>query len=52
MDRYWNNKYIRNILRIAGLGFVLFLVFYNLTRFPVTWYDEGSHLHVPKTLIE
>lgn len=29
----------------------LFLVFFNLTRFPVTWFDEGSHLHVPKTLV-
>jgi hypothetical protein len=47
MERYWNNKY----LKIAGLLFILFLVFYNLTRFPLTWYDEGSHLHVPKALV-
>lgn len=29
-----------------------FLVFYRLTDFPVTWFDEGSHLHVPKTLVQ
>ena len=31
--------------------FSYFLHFINLTRYPVTWFDEGSHLHVPKTLI-
>lgn len=30
---------------------LLFLAAYNLTEFPVTWFDEGSHLHVPKTLL-
>jgi 4-amino-4-deoxy-L-arabinose transferase-like glycosyltransferase len=34
-----------------GLLAVYFFVFHNLTRFPVTWFDEGSHLHVPKTLV-
>jgi 4-amino-4-deoxy-L-arabinose transferase-like glycosyltransferase len=47
MDRIWSNKY----LKLAGVAFILFMVFYNLTRFPLTWYDEGSHLHVPKSLI-
>ena len=38
---------------LAGLTILLvgFLTFYNLTSYPVTWFDEGSHLHVPKTLI-
>lgn len=27
-----------------------FLAFFNLTRYPKPWFDEGSHLHVPKTL--
>jgi 4-amino-4-deoxy-L-arabinose transferase-like glycosyltransferase len=31
--------------------FLIYLAFYNLTDFPLTWYDEGSHLHVPKTLM-
>jgi 4-amino-4-deoxy-L-arabinose transferase-like glycosyltransferase len=31
---------------------LLFLVFFNLTNYPATWFDEGSHLHVPKTLVE
>ncbi len=30
---------------------VIFLALYNLTEFPSTWFDEGSHLHVPKTLV-
>ncbi len=35
----------------AAIALTLFLVFYNLTEWPLTWYDEGSHLHVPKTLV-
>ena len=39
-------------LLVAGaLLLVGFLAFYNLTSYPVTWFDEGSHLHVPKTLV-
>lgn len=30
---------------------ILFLFFYNLTDYPKTWFDEGSHLHVPKALV-
>lgn len=30
---------------------VLFLATFHLTGYPTTWFDEGSHLHVPKTLI-
>jgi hypothetical protein len=29
----------------------LFLAFYHLTDYPTTWFDEGSHLHVPKLLV-
>jgi 4-amino-4-deoxy-L-arabinose transferase-like glycosyltransferase len=47
MERVWDNKYFK----ILGLLIILFLAFYNLTRFPLTWYDEGSHLHVPKALV-
>ena len=37
-----------------GIGILLayFLLFHNLTRFPAPWFDEGSHLHVPKTLVK
>ncbi len=35
---------------LAGV-IILFLAFYNLPNYPTTWFDEGSHLHVPKTLI-
>ena len=27
------------------------LAFYRLTLYPPTWFDEGSHLHVPKALV-
>jgi 4-amino-4-deoxy-L-arabinose transferase-like glycosyltransferase len=40
----------RVLLAFAVAG-VLFLALYNLTEYPLTWYDEGSHLHVPKTLL-
>ena len=39
-------------LWIFGALAVYFLVFHNLTRFPAPWFDEGSHLHVPKTLVK
>jgi 4-amino-4-deoxy-L-arabinose transferase-like glycosyltransferase len=38
-------------LAIIALLLLGVLVFYNLTAWPVTWFDEGSHLHVPKTLV-
>lgn len=34
------------------LGAALFLSLYHLTDYPTTWFDEGSHLHVPKTLVK
>ncbi|MCI0553444.1 MAG: glycosyltransferase family 39 protein [Anaerolineae bacterium] len=42
----------RNILTmLVGVLLVYFFAFHNLTRFPSPWFDEGSHLHVPKTLV-
>lgn len=38
-------------LIIASIGVVSILALFNLTHYPLTWFDEGSHLHVPKTLI-
>ncbi len=35
----------------CGALLVYFFAFHNLTRFPSPWFDEGSHLHVPKTLV-
>ncbi|MCK6540375.1 MAG: glycosyltransferase family 39 protein, partial [Anaerolineales bacterium] len=40
------------LLLLAGILLVYFLVFHNLTRFPAPWFDSGSHLHVPKTLVK
>jgi 4-amino-4-deoxy-L-arabinose transferase-like glycosyltransferase len=42
----------RMFLWIFGILAVYFFVFHNLTRFPAPWFDEGSHLHVPKTLVQ
>ncbi len=36
---------------VLGAGLALFLAFYNLVNYPLTWFDEGSHLHVPKALV-
>ncbi|MEW6285750.1 MAG: glycosyltransferase family 39 protein [Chloroflexota bacterium] len=48
--RLSNNR--TRLLWLAGILLVYFLVFHNLTRFPIPWFDEGSHLHVPKTLVK
>lgn len=48
------------LLRAAGLlvaqsavvALLVFLTTYNLEHYPRTWFDEGSHLHVPKTLVQ
>lgn len=39
------------VLAAGASLFILFLFFYNLTDYPKTWFDEGSHLHVPKALV-
>jgi hypothetical protein len=41
----------QRIFLIVTAGLFVFLALYNLADFPRTWYDEGSHLHVPKTLV-
>ncbi|MEZ4641085.1 MAG: hypothetical protein R2856_40025, partial [Caldilineaceae bacterium] len=38
-------------LALFSVAVVAFLAFYNLTDYPRTWFDEGSHLHVPKALV-
>jgi 4-amino-4-deoxy-L-arabinose transferase-like glycosyltransferase len=49
MKKNYNN--FGFLVRLFLVIIFLFLIFFNLTRFPVTWFDEGSHLHVPKTLV-
>lgn len=39
------------LARISLLVLVLALALTNLDGFPTTWFDEGVHLHVPKTLV-
>lgn len=41
----------RSLLLTIAAIVILFLAFFNLTHYPITWFDEGSHLHVPKTLV-
>lgn len=43
---------MQQLIAMIAMGvFILLLAVYNLTDYPVTWFDEGSHLHVPKTLL-
>src|SRR5579863_2404719 len=45
---------VRLAILAGWLGFVvvvLFVATYHLDRYPVTWFDEGSHLHVPQDLV-
>jgi 4-amino-4-deoxy-L-arabinose transferase-like glycosyltransferase len=45
----------RALLVVGWLAFALIAVVlatYHLDRYPTTWFDEGSHLHVPKDLIQ
>jgi 4-amino-4-deoxy-L-arabinose transferase-like glycosyltransferase len=42
---------VRRATLVIAVATVLFLALYNLTDYPLTWFDEGSHLHVPKTLV-
>ena len=41
----------RSSVTVTAVAVILFLALYNLTDYPLTWFDEGSHLHVPKTLV-
>lgn len=41
----------KTLLWILGLLLIYFFAFHNLTRFPAPWFDEGSHLHVPKNIV-
>jgi 4-amino-4-deoxy-L-arabinose transferase-like glycosyltransferase len=36
---------------VGALVLLVFLASWRLVDYPLTWYDEGSHLHVPKTLV-
>lgn len=42
---------LRAAARYAAVIVLVFLALYHLADFPSTWFDEGSHLHVPKTLV-
>jgi len=42
---------LRSVGTAVAIALLLFLSLHNLTNYPVTWFDEGSHLHVPKALV-
>ncbi|GAP08612.1 4-amino-4-deoxy-L-arabinose transferase [Anaerolinea thermolimosa] len=42
----------RRIWMLVVAAGILFLAFYRLTDYPLTWFDEGSHLHVSKALVK
>lgn len=47
----WIHPWTKRLV-VAGVALVVFFLFcYNLTDYPKTWFDEGSHLHVPKALV-
>jgi 4-amino-4-deoxy-L-arabinose transferase-like glycosyltransferase len=41
----------RRAMWIVFATTVAFLALYRLPDYPITWFDEGSHLHVPKALL-
>jgi 4-amino-4-deoxy-L-arabinose transferase-like glycosyltransferase len=41
----------RSIVMVISVSVVAFLALYNLMDYPVTWFDEGFTLQVPKTLV-
>jgi hypothetical protein len=46
-----NKEVWQRALTIGAGCALVFLSLYNLPHYPKPWYDEGSHLHVPKTLV-
>jgi 4-amino-4-deoxy-L-arabinose transferase-like glycosyltransferase len=38
-------------LAAIGVATVVFLAVYNLTAYPLLWFDEGAHLLLPKNLV-
>lgn len=44
--------WLRRVFLLAVAAFLLFLATYRLADYPLTWFDEGSHLHVSKTLVK
>ena len=39
------------LVLLGSLAAVAVLAFWRLDQFPLTWFDEGSHLHVPKAMV-
>jgi 4-amino-4-deoxy-L-arabinose transferase-like glycosyltransferase len=52
MHRWATSRAASVVLAIAACVVLAALLFLHLGAVPRTWFDEGSHLHVPKTLIQ
>jgi 4-amino-4-deoxy-L-arabinose transferase-like glycosyltransferase len=46
------NRGRRTLIGVMAGGLLLLLSVYHLSDYPTTWFDEGSHLHVPKALLQ
>lgn len=51
MSTFLNMLLGKRTVTIIAVSIVLFLALYNLMDYPVTWFDEGYTLQVPKTLV-
>lgn len=50
---HWSSlgSLIRKYHLLAAFGVVCFLAFANLADYPLTWFDEGEHLGVARTIV-
>ena len=44
-------RWLHITVSLLALALITLALTANLTLFPAIWFDEGSHLHVPKTLL-
>jgi 4-amino-4-deoxy-L-arabinose transferase-like glycosyltransferase len=47
----FSSDLLRRVGTVAAAVLLVVLAFLNLSDYPTTWFDEGSHLHVPQTLV-
>ena len=52
MDKSTGRVSINQVGWVIIAAALLFFAFFNLRNYTATWFDEGSHLHVPKTLLQ
>ena len=50
--RVSSQRWAALLAKVGAVVLIVFLSVYNLENYPTTWFDEGSHLHVPKALVQ